>query len=153
QLITSDELAFRLLDKDKNLQIIDMRTPKEFKDMTFPRSKSFTVEGLFEKFADKIINIKKKENVFIANDELTAKKAAIVADKLGFNNIFVLKGGVNEFTKEILNYNPNDVVAHNHNDATKRFRLKASIMIPKLIEESKNSIVPDKKPKRVLGGC
>jgi len=151
--MTADELAFRLLDKDKNLQIIDMRSPKEFSEMSLPNSKSFMLETLFEKYAEKTLNISKKENVFISNEGLTAKKAAIIADKLGYKNLLILKGGLNEFKKEIIEYDSTKVVIKNYNDATKRFRLKASIQIPKMIEENKSSAIPKVKPKRVLGGC
>lgn len=151
--ISSDELAFRILDNDKDLQIIDVRDPKEFKQMSLPRSRSFTFDNLFEKYAEKTLNVSGRLNVFVAGDELTAKKAAIISDRLGYKNIRVLKGGLTGFEKDIIHFNPDDIIAQNHNDATKRFRLKASSVIPKMIEENKNIIVPDKKPKRVLGGC
>ena len=47
-----------------------------------------------------------KEKVFVANDEQTERKMAIVATELGYKGIFILKGGLDGFKEEILNFTP-----------------------------------------------
>ena len=155
KMITSDELAFRLIDDDKDLQLIDLRSPKEFDAMALPKSNRFALENIFEKDVHTILSIKHKRNIFVANDEATEKKGAVLAKELGYNNVMVLKGGLDQFKAEIINFKmPEQVVGRSQID-TFRFRTKAKEQIPILIQQSKltkNSGEP-KKSKRVVGGC
>ena len=153
KFMTVDELAFRILDNDKSIQIIDVRSLREFKKLSLPKSLSFSVNELFNKSVEKILTIKYKKNIFIADDELTSKRAAIIADKLGYVEPVFLKGGLSGFKKEILEFQmPSEIKSRRETD-TFRFREKASREIPVLIEKNKNKIVPKKESKRAIGGC
>jgi len=151
--ITPDELAFRIMDNDKSIQIIDVRSAEEFKKMSLPKSLSFSMNELFNKSAERVITVKHKRNVFIADDELTSRKAAILADKLGYVEPVFLKGGLNEFKKEILEFKMPEEIKTRREADTYRFREKASKVIPVLIEQNKNKIIPKKESKRIIGGC
>ncbi len=151
--ITPDELAFRIVDNDKSIQIIDVRSMEEFKKMSLPKSLSFSMNELFNKSAERVMTVKHKRNVFIANDELTSRKAAILADKLGYVEPVFLKGGLNEFKKEILEFKMPEEIKTRREADTYRFREKASKVIPVLIEKNKNKVIPKKESKRIIGGC
>jgi hypothetical protein len=151
--MTPDELAFRIMDDDKSIQIIDVRSAKDFKKLSLPKSYSFSIEDLFKKDAEKLLTIKHKKNIFLGNDELTSKRASIIADKLGYVDVVYLKGGLNKFKKEILNFKMPAEIKTRRDTDTFRFREKASKVIPVLIEQNKNKIVPQKESKRVVGGC
>ena len=151
--MTSDELAFRILDDDKNLLIIDLRSVEEYKEFSLPKSQLISTKDLFGKDAAKMLEVKSRKNVFLANDELTERKAAIIADKLGYDEISVLKGGLKTFKEEILNFTMPDKVTSRWQEDDYRFRLKASKLLPQLIEENKHKAIPKKTSKRVLGGC
>ena len=111
------------------------------------------MKELFGKDAAKILTLNNTINVFLADDELAERKAAIIADKLGYNEVSVLKGGLNAFKEDILNFKMPDVVNTRREEDTYRFRLEASKLLPQLIEQNKHKIVPKKKSKRILGGC
>ena len=150
---TSDELAFRLMNDDNTLRIIDVRPLEEYKDFNLPRSQSMTLRNLFLKDARAILAVKRTKYVFVGDDEISSKKAAIIADRLGYDNITYLKGGLNEFKDEIINYKEPAEVNTRYERDTNRFRKEASKVIPVLIEKNKAKFVPVKKTKRVLGGC
>jgi rhodanese-related sulfurtransferase len=155
EVMTPDELAFRIIDNDKDLQIIDLRSQKEYDSLSLPGSTHFQLENLFEKDANKLLSIKHKKNVFIANDELTAKKGAVLAKELEYNNILVLQGGLNQFSKDILEFvMPAGIIKRKDID-TYRFRTKASLIVPVLIKENKLKHASGEKKqfKRVLSGC
>ena len=151
--ITPDELAFRIVDNDKSIQIIDVRSMEEFKKMSLPKSLSFSMNELFNKSAERVMTVKHKRNVFIGDDELTSRKAAILADKLGYAEPVFLKGGLKEFKKEILEFKMPEEIKTRREADTYRFREKASKVIPVLIEKNKNKIIPKKESKRIIGGC
>jgi len=152
-----DELAFNIMDKDKNLQIIDLRKQKDFDAMSLPNSTRLDLENLFEKNAHKLLTIKHKKNVFIAEDEVTAKKAAVLARELAYTEIYFLKGGLKQFRNDILNFKLPGVASNQHEIDTYRFRTEAAKVLPVMIQENKlklaASSASQNKPKRVVGGC
>lgn len=155
ETVTTDEFALCLLKimECNKFQIFDFRSLEEFKKMSFPKSTFFTLNNLFEKEPAKLLRLKHKINVFIANDELTEKKMAIIATELGYKRIQIVKGGLNAFKEEILNFQPikNPKTADEEN--INRFRSKAKAIIPILIEQNKSSGPVKKTQKRVVGGC
>ncbi len=151
--MTSDELAFRLMDNDNTLKIIDVRPVEEYTKFSLPSSQSMTLKNIFLKDAKPLLTIKHADYVFIGDDELSSKKAAIIADRLGYDNITYLKGGLNEFKTQIINYKAPSTTNTRQEVDTNRFRKEASRVIPVLIEKNKTKFVPVKKTKRVLGGC
>ncbi len=131
--ISVDELAIRLLKKDKSLQLIDVRNIKEFNKIALPNAYHTEVNNLFSKSWNKILNTRGKINIFYSDDELNAKKAASIAKELDVKNVYVLEGGFNNFEKEYLNLNTENLNTTNYNYDLIRFRKEASPQIIKLI--------------------
>ncbi|MCX6162259.1 MAG: YeeE/YedE thiosulfate transporter family protein [Ignavibacteriae bacterium] len=153
-IMTIDELAFRILDEDQKIQIIDFRTPEQFKEINLPNSVNLSIESMFTKDAIQMLLTNHKKRVFVADDEVTEKKAAFIAEKLGFDEIYIVPGGLNSFKDNILNFKPSATVNSKQEADTYTFREKASKIIPKIIEENKLKQTPVKKEtKRTLGGC
>ncbi len=151
--ITVDELAFRLIDNDASLQILDFRPEKDYTAFNLPRSHSFTIDNLFGKEAGEFLLKKNKRTVFIADNEINTRKAAIIADKLGYADVSVLKGGLNRFITDIIEFEKPGESTSLQEANTFRFREKASRVLPVLIKENQGKGVVKKKPARVLGGC
>ncbi|MCX7944450.1 MAG: YeeE/YedE thiosulfate transporter family protein [Deltaproteobacteria bacterium] len=149
-----DELAFRLLDKsEQRLQIIDFRNDKSYSEWSLPRSTLFTVDNLFEKEPSQFLRYRHTDNLFVADDEMVERKMAIVAHKMGFKNIKILKGGLNAFKKNILEFEPINEPKTIDEQWLNRFRSRAKVEILELIKKNKPSGPVKKKQKRALGGC
>lgn len=153
KVITSDELAFRIMEEDKKLQIFDFRTYDEYKKLSLPNSVSFSIDNFFEKEPNKLLNLRYKTKVFIAENEPTERKIAIIAEELGYNNIRILKGGLLNFNKQILEFDNALIPKNKIEKTTYEFRQKASVVIPEMIKNSKPAGKVVKKQKRVIGGC
>lgn len=151
--MSADEFAYRLMKDDNKLHVVDFRPFKEYQEQSLPNSTSFTFDNLFEKEPSKILKIRHKINVFVADDELTERKLAIIAERLGFTNVTVLAGGLNKFNKDILSFDKNSIANTKQEEDTYRFRTKASSIIPVLIKENKSAGQVKKTQKRVVGGC
>ena len=148
-----DEFAYRIIKGDNKLQIIDFRPLEEYKKQSLPGSTAFTFDNLFEKEPSKILRIRHKTNVFVANNEYEERQFAIIANRLGFSNVTILTGGLESFDKEILGFDKNSVATTKQESDTYRFRTKASSIIPVLIKENKSAGPVKKTQKRVVGGC
>ena len=152
--MTVDEFAYRLMDEqDDKLQVIDFRPEKEYTKMSIPRSTLFTLDNLFEKEPNKLLTLKHKINVFIADDELSERKMAIIASEIGYKRIKILKGGLDNFKEQILNFKPIENPKTLDEQYTNRFRSKAKVEIPILIQNNKPKGPVKKVLKRVVGGC
>lgn len=151
--ITSDELAFRILDNDPAVQLIDFRNALEYKRFSLPGALNLKTENLFEKETGKLLHVRNVKRVFYSYDERESVKAAKLADELGYKNIYVLQGGLKEFSASILNFKRPDGVISRQQSDTYNFRERARAELPALIEKSKAAKVEKKQAKRIIGGC
>lgn len=172
--MTPDELAFRIIDRDPRLIIIDVRPPADYESMSLPGSTNIELHQIFQKEYSEILGQRHKRKVFIGNDEVEARTAALIAKRLGYENIAVLCGGMKNFVNNVIDRNPETkyeecqfraifassmpqpVVHEDPRQAadTERFRLKAGVVLTTMIQEAKNAAVkPVKLVKKVAGGC
>jgi rhodanese-related sulfurtransferase len=153
QVMTSDELAYRLLDEDAALQVIDVRSADKYDKLTLPRAVNIPTENLFGKEWNDLLSARNKRRIFIADNERDERRADAVAQALGVENTFVLKGGLTEFESAILQYKSPAVITDDQTADTDRFRLRAAPALAKLIAESKNKPKVIKIVKKIAGGC
>ncbi len=151
--ITSDELAYRMMEGDKKLQIFDFRTSEEYRKQSLPNSILFSIDNFFEKEPNRFLSLANRVNVFVLNEELTERKIAVIAKELGYNNIRILSGGIKTFDKLILNFDKTQTPQNKVEETTFAFREKASVKIPEMIKNNKSKGGVEKKLKRVVGGC
>jgi len=88
--------------------------------------------------------------VFLADDIEKAEAAYRIADRLGFENIRVLDGGMKGFEAVILKHEGIEKA----NADTKRFRERAGTQLPVMMTEYKAKA--NRKPKvqkKIQGGC
>lgn len=153
RLMDADELAFRIVDHDPLLVPIDVRSESDFSSNGLPGAVSIPIEGLFGKEWRGTLAPSRKKKVFYAATEKEAADAALTAGLLGYENIYVLRGGLNQFNDMILNPRPPSGNKAPHERDTYRFRLKASEQIVELMKKRSAPVVPEKKVKKVQGGC
>ncbi len=153
QTMTPDELAFRLLDEDPHLQIIDFRSPAEMKKLPLPNAVAFTADNLFEKEPMQLFATRGKLNVIVADDEVTELQMAAVTRRLGHENVRVLAGGLAAFERDILRFDTTRIPASRDEIDTFRFRTRASRALPTLIAAQSAAPTAPKVIKRAVGGC
>jgi len=152
-LMTSDELAFRIIDEDPKLQLIDVRSEKEFASFSLPHAVNIPPQDLFGKQNLQVLDNQLKKKVFYSNNEADAKRAAVLSSLLGYKNNYVLKGGLTEFNNLIINYKKPAVLNTKAEIDTDRFREKAQLLIPEIIKKSKAGTTEKKIVKKISGGC
>jgi rhodanese-related sulfurtransferase len=170
--MTADELAFRIIDKDPRLTIVDVRSQNEFSTMTLPGSINIEQKHIFQKEFSEVLGQRHTKKVFVGNNENEERIAALIAQELGYENIHVLCNGLPSLMNTIIRLEPetnkcsfaslsngnvhNQIVKLDAQQAidTERFRTKACVILAAMINETKNSMVkPAKLVKKVAGGC
>ena len=149
--ISSEELAFRILDNDKSITIIDLRSPEVYAKSGLPGSINIPYEDLLNRGWMDILDNHEKRKLFVADDEATELKACCITHKNGYQNLYVLTGGYNTFDTKILNPSSEMMASYPKTDLA--FIQRASIEIKDLILNAKKPIIKPKEIKKVKGGC
>jgi len=163
QYVTPDAVADMIIKKDPTLRLIDVRSQDEFEKFSLQGAINIPVTDLLsEKYAD-ILNQDGKMNVFYSNGTLTANEAWMVTRQLGYNNNFVLEGGLNYWFEAILNPKKPASTSPNEEFAKYDFRKSAGAALgggsaAQPVQEqnaasAKPVIIAGPKKKKAAGGC
>jgi sulfur-carrier protein adenylyltransferase/sulfurtransferase len=103
QFITPETVADMIVKKDPSLQLIDVRGQDEFEKFSLPGAINLPLADLLAEKNGELFDQDVKMNVFYANSTVNANEAWMIMRQLGYNNIFVLEGGLNYWFDAILN--------------------------------------------------
>jgi 3-mercaptopyruvate sulfurtransferase SseA len=122
--------------------------------MTLPGAVNIPPRQLLGKEWAAFLGVRHKHRVFIDNDGKTAREAALIAMREGYSNVAILDGGLSALKSTILDFHQPSELPARSEEATYRFRARASVELPKMIEESKN-VQPKVggATKKIAGGC
>jgi len=102
QFIAPDAVADLLVQKDPSLRLIDVRTPEEFDAYSLPGAVNIPLSNLLADEYTDILNQDAYVNVFYSNGSVYANQAWMITRQLGYENNFVLEGGLNYWFGNIL---------------------------------------------------
>jgi len=151
--MSSQELAFRLLERDNTIQVIDVRNKEEYNKFSLPGAINIPLDEITGKVSNETIKKSYKKLIFCDDDGSNSLKAAAFAKIIGNTNTMVLKGGMNEFVNTFTRIQPTDSSSIKYpEDANYIFR---STALAKLEELSKSLKRPTtiSVVKKNKGGC
>ena len=153
KVMSPDELAYRIIDKESSVQVVDMRLPEQFSALALPGSVNVQVKDLFGKELTPILSDRRVVKVVIGQNEDDSKTAAFLLQELGYENIAMLQGGLENFQHTILIPKVANMGTRWDADVN-TFRTNASTTLSKMIADAKN-IQPKvaKQEKKIQGGC
>jgi rhodanese-related sulfurtransferase len=158
-IISIDEMANALINNDPEYQLIDVRTEEEYKSYSIPGAINIPFEKLFDdEFLPYIDQIARK-NVFYSNGTTLSSQAWLLTKQKGFQNNYILKGGLNNWYATILAPTAPSSTDDEEAFATYKARLGAKQFFTGEGAASAAASVTPKKPvprkrkKMVAGGC
>ena len=101
--LTVDQVARFVVSEDSSVQIIDLRTPDEFRTVNIPGSVNIPYSKLLDKDPAGILNNGKTWNIFYSNGDFESNYALAIARGLNLKNTFVMQGGLNEWYNTVMN--------------------------------------------------
>jgi len=101
--LTVDQVAKIVVSEDSSVQIIDLRTPEEFRTVNIPGSVNIPYSKLLDKDPASILNNGKTRNIFYSNGDYESNYALAISRGLKLKNTFVMKGGLNEWYNTVMN--------------------------------------------------
>ena len=172
--ISTDELADRIINQDPSLLLVDVRDENSFKTYSLPNAVNIPIGKVLNEDSDPYLNQDAYDVILFSNDNFHSDQAWILCNRLGYENLHVLKGGLNEWYNTIINpKEPTENMAANEFEKY-NFRKAASMYfgvaypekvvqkpvvkkyVPKSTpKETPKKVVPVKKKKKmpVEGGC
>ena len=103
--LTVDQVARFVISEDSSVQIIDLRTPEEFRAVNIPGSINVPYSKLLDNDPGIILNNGKTRNIFYSNGDFESNYALSIARGLNLKNTYMMKGGLNEWFNTVMNSN------------------------------------------------
>ncbi len=164
QFITPETVADMIVKKDPVLQLIDVRSQDEFEKFSLPGAINIPITDLLSEKYMEVFDQDVKMNVFYSNGTLVANEAWMLTRQLGYNNNYVLEGGLNYWFEAILNPQKPSSTSPDEEFARYDFRMGAAqalgggAVIARSSEgnagaKPKPVIKATPKKKKAAGGC
>jgi sulfur-carrier protein adenylyltransferase/sulfurtransferase len=103
QFIAPESVADMIVKKEPGFLLIDVRSQDEFEKFSLPGAINIPLPDLLsDQYAD-ILNQDLRMNILYSTGTLAANEAWMITRQLGYNNNFVLEGGLNYWFDNILN--------------------------------------------------
>ncbi len=154
KLMDADELAFRIVDHDTKMQVVDARPADAFTQCPLPGSVNVQLRDLFSKDLVSVLGRRNVKKVILGNNENDERPAALLMGELGYENVVILRGGFDEFNSVILNPSQFIQTGSRWDADVSRFRRQARLDLIKMIADGKNKGPKEvKKQKKIQGGC
>jgi rhodanese-related sulfurtransferase len=101
--LTVDQVARFIVSEDSTIQIIDLRSPEEFKTMNIPGSINVPYSELLNSDPGTYLKEGANVNILYSNGDIYANSALAITKGLNYKNTFVMKGGLNEWFNIVMN--------------------------------------------------
>jgi rhodanese-related sulfurtransferase len=152
--MTVDELAFRLVDRESNIRLVDVRSPEAYAAFALPNSINLSLEDLFTKDAVPTLAPRNIKKVLIGDTEQEERIAGYLLKELGYENCAMLEGGIGTFRTTILEPGILASTGTRWDADVNAFREEAKRVIPAMIREQQVAATRQPKPvKKIKGGC
>ena len=152
--ISTDELAEIYINQDPSYLVIDVRPENEYNSYSLPNSFNIPLNTLLNEDAEGYLNQDQFDVVLVSNDNFSANQAWILCNRLGYKNLHVLKGGMNEWFTTIINpQKPTETMSAKEHELY-NFRKASSmffgVMYPEEIKVFKKPVVKKAAPKKIV---
>lgn len=157
---STDDIARMIIDQDPSFILIDVRDTNSYKEFHLPGAVNIPLNNFLAPEKKAYLDQKVRDIVFYSNASVKAEKAWLIAQRLGYDNTYVMKGGLNAWIEDIIRPTPPPVTASNEAFDQYKFRLGASLYFGGSNTEVRTEIdaepvIIQRKIKKTVveGGC
>ncbi len=162
--ISTDRLADRLVNQDPTVLLIDTRSDAEFNSFALPNAINIPLKDILNEDKRAYLDQDVYDVILYSNTNFYADQAWILANRLGYTNIYVLKGGLNEWFNTIISPKYPDETMPEEAFKLYSFRKAAAMFFGVGVTNKKAETSPSapvkkvitvrkKKKKKPEGGC
>ena len=156
--VTVDQVATMIIENDPTLELVDIRTVKDYDAFSLKNAVNIPFDSLLSPNYQDYLGIEDMNVVFYGNDDIRADQAWVIAHRMGYKNMYVMRGGLNSWIECIIRPQKPDETASLNEFEIYEFRKGASIYFTGAKIETSDSkssvkVVRRKKGAAVAGGC
>lgn len=152
--ISADKLASEITSNYYELNIIDVRTPEEFKENHLPLAINIPFNDIENREWETYFTQTQKLNVFYADNDTLTKMSCLKAKYIGKSDNYILKETAAEFNAQFFNLTSPAEGAQKYEQELYHFRHQAGVKMRDIMDRLENLNAPVKKSiKKVSGGC
>lgn len=100
--ISADMLADRMINEDPVLLLVDTRTFEEFQEFSLPNAINIPLSEIFSEELNPYLNQDIYDVVLFSNDNFTAEQAWMLCNRMSYQRLYVLEGGLNAWFETII---------------------------------------------------
>jgi rhodanese-related sulfurtransferase len=100
--LTPDQVARAIVTEDTTIRIFDLRNATEFEKSSLPGAVNLPYTRFLDMELGSFLDQGMK-SVFYSSDDLEANYALVLMKGLGFGEIYVMKGGLEAWNRDIMN--------------------------------------------------
>ena len=99
---TVDQVAEFIVREDSTVQLIDLRSPEEFRKQAIPGAVNIPYSDFIKKDPEIWLGNKNIRNIFYTTEDTEADYALVYARGLGYDKSYVMKGGITEWITTVM---------------------------------------------------
>lgn len=99
--LSVDQVAGYIVKEDSTIQLIDLRPPEEFRKQMIPGAVNIPYTDLISRDPDIWLGNRNIKSILYSDNDAEQSFALVFARGLGYDNIFVMNGGVSEWLRTI----------------------------------------------------
>ncbi len=100
--VTTDQVAKMIIAKDPTLELVDVRDSKQFEKFSLPNAVNVPLSDILKPESQDYFGLPGVKVVFFSNDDITADQAWVITKRMGYNDTYVMKGGLNCWIETII---------------------------------------------------
>jgi rhodanese-related sulfurtransferase len=101
--LTVDQVARFIVSGDSTVRLIDVRSPEEYKSFTLSGAINLPYTDLLRKDPSAYLGKNDIKNILFSNGDFYSGYALALATGMNYRNVYVMKGGINEWFNTVMN--------------------------------------------------
>jgi len=102
RFLSPDQVAELIISQDPTLLLVDVRDKEEFDTFSLIGAIHIPLKDILAKENEQYFNREALQVVFYSNDDVKSEQAWLLNKRAEYMNMFILKGGLNQWTKDIM---------------------------------------------------
>jgi sulfur-carrier protein adenylyltransferase/sulfurtransferase len=160
RFISADDVADRIIRKDPSMILVDVRNNSDYAAYSLPGAMNIPLSDLLKPEQFDLLSQEGIEFIFFSNSDIIADQAWILGKRKGLSNIFVLKGGLNEWFSTFFLMQPlpetasaTEIEIYQFRNGVRQYFTGGEIITPGNIQAEKITVAPRTKKTAAEGGC
>jgi rhodanese-related sulfurtransferase len=157
-VVSSDQVAKFVIEKDSGIQFIDIRKADEFSNRSIPGAINIPFSDLLMSGNEVIFNQKSLKTILYENGDQESTQAWILALQAGYSNIYIMQGGLAAWDSIIMKseFNGDKISPQENSVLEKRYKARRLFSEWNTLPDSLKAgfyVARQKKEKELVGGC